>query len=342
MRILAFEIKKLFSPLKLLLIFLSLALGYAICFIPSADNLPYSKEIYKSYMNTLSGEYTQEKKELILEEYNSFCETIDMYDEIQTDYKENRITLEDFDEYNLEYNSALSKISTVEYLITKCEYFDSIKGECEFFYDTDCLDFLDSLGLSYPAAIVIIFFAIAVFCPEFQSGSYSVVLTTQNGRAKTCAIKLTLTFILAFIISFSFCMVEYIAFLPKITSFAGMPIKNIIGYSGFDNLTIWQYFLLNTLKQSFSWSVSAVYISLISNITKSSIFTAFISFVTIACISMLMNTAASDLQYLLLAGGISNKLTCDFNVIKLSAILLVKLAIYSIASIALWNKRMTK
>lgn len=342
-----YEIKKLLSLPHILLLLLALAIRLALCFYPQNVSHSYSETVYKAYMQQLSGEYTADKKAFIESEYERMEKVIAEHDEMLENYKKDIITLNEYDEYNIKYNEAQAKISTIEYITEKCSYFDEIGEKCYFFYDTDWGDFLSENGIDYITAIIIILMISAVFSDEYSSKSRCMILTTYKGRTNTAVCKLCISFIFAFIISACMGAIRYAGFgLQSGTDYYDMSVRNLIGYNGFSGMSLFKYYACGVIFHSVIWAVCALFICLISNIAKSGIFTVFISFVMIVCAALLNTGSITFIDFIfsgrLLAVNLNEIFGYDrhsVNYVFFISVNAVKITVYSFVCTYTWGRR---
>ena len=342
-----YEIKKLLTLPHILLILLALAVGFTLSCYPRNIDHSYSKIVYKDYMEQLSGEYTADKKAFIQSEYERMEKIISEHDEMTEKYKNDIITLEEYDEHNFSYNEAQAKISTVEYLMEKCSYFDEIGGQCYFFYDTDWADLLSENGIDYIAAILIILMIAAVFSDEYSSGSRCMILTAYKGKVSASVCKLCISFIFAFIISACMGAVRFGGFCLQCgPEYNNMNVRDLIGYSAFSGMSLFKYYVCGVIFHSVIWAVCALFICLVSNIVKNGIFTVFISFVMIVCAALLKADRVTFFDLIfsgrLLALNPVDIFGYDRGSLKFVLFILViavKTAVYGFGCIYTWGRR---
>lgn len=340
-----YEIKKMMSLPHILLILLAFIIQFILCFYPQNVSHTYSKTVYKDYTEKLSGEYTADKRAYIEKEYERMQDVIEKYEETSENYKKEIITLEEYEKYNDSYNEAMAKISTVEYLIEKCNYFDKIGNKCYFFYDTDWDDFLSESGIDYISAILIILMITTVFSDEYSSKSRNIILTTYKGKTHTAISKLCLSFAFAFIISACMGAVRYLVFIFHNGESGNMGIRNLIDYGGFSELSITKYYVAEILLHSIIWSVCALFICLISNLTKNGIFTVFISFVAIVCVALLNTDSLRIFDFIFSGKLLSDNLNKIFGsgslkyYIIFPCTMLIKTFAYASLCVVTWKRK---
>lgn len=282
MNLLFYEFRKAFDSKRFYVIIAAVLMQILVAFIPQNYEMGYSDTIYKNYMKELSGEYTEEKHSIVLERYAAICNIIAEHDDIIIAYKQNKITLEELDEHNFQYNKALAEQSTVEYILHKCSYYEN-RGEGVFFYDTDWVDFFSRTGYSYITALVVICLIIPIFEHEYKSDAVVMLLTTRYGRNKLCTAKLFCAGIIAFAVSLLLSLTKYTVFMLNNGDNADLSVENLLGYDGFSTISLEQYFWNDALLKSVSWFVAALFICMVCTFAKNAVFAFFISFVMLVC-----------------------------------------------------------
>ena len=251
--------------------------------VPKNFEHEYSDELYKNYMEQIGGEYTEEKRDIILDRYYEINQTINEHENMITAYKQNTILLDEFEAHNSDYNRALAELSTIEYLVQKCSYFDEIGGGI-FFYDTPWIDFFANSGFNYIVALTIICLIIPVFDSEYQSETAAMLLTSKYGKNNVCISKLIMVIVLAFVVALALYMVQYATFVLHIKAdHSDLDIKNLMGYKAFSGDSLKQYYINDALIKSISCLTAALFICAVSIFAKNTVFTFFISFVFIVC-----------------------------------------------------------
>lgn len=335
MKVFLFEIKKLFSLKPVLLLLAAIALQIGLTFLPVQRSHDFSLSIYKIYMLRLQGEFTEEKYSEIKALYDSYSELLASHEQIELDYQNGKITLEEFSDHNLKYHKAFAEHKTVEYILQKSDYYSDIGGECVYFYDTDWEDFIAGTKFDFIVAFSVIFLIISVFCTEYQTNSRTSVFTSSNGQGKLCAQKLILSGAAGLVVSILLFFMQFGAF-AAFHDGADNLIRNIIGYSQFGEITIAQYCINNILVKSAAWAVGALFVCALSNITENALFTAFLSFVGIVCLSMFGGLSTIPWVYVFLGGLLSRNYPPDISPLWLIFSFMIKSAVYSEISLKLW------
>jgi ABC-type transport system involved in multi-copper enzyme maturation permease subunit len=283
MKIILYEFRKLIYSKRSLIIIAAVLMQILLILVPRNFEHEYSDEIYINYMKQLEGEYTEEKRNIILNRYYEINQTINEHENMITAYKQNTILLDEFEAHNSDFNRALAELSTIEYLMQKCSYFDEI-GEGVFFYDTPWIDFFTNSGFNYIVALTIICLIIPVFDSEYQSEAAAMLLTSKYGKNYVCISKLIMVIVLAFAVALALYIVQYVTFVLHIKAdHSDLDIKNLMGYKAFSGDSLKQYYMNDAVIKSFSCAAAALFICAVSIFAKNTVFTFFISFVFIVC-----------------------------------------------------------
>ena len=339
MKILLYEVRKLFLSKRSFIIICAFILQIAIMFIPHKYDIEYSDEVYKKYTEQIKGEYTEQKRDFILDRYDEISEIINSYDGIVSAYKRDEISLEEFDNYNFTYHIALAEESTVEHLIEKCNYFDEL-GRGVFFYDTSWTDFFSTSGYNYIVALTIILLTVPAFTNEYHSNAIAMLLTTRNGRRKVCISKIIIVAIAAFAIAFTIYMLKLAAFMYIKGDNANLGVENLIGYNYLPNISLKQYYLIDTVIKSASWVVASLFICAISVLAKNTVFSLFISFIFVVFpyyIAHLFN--GGWFKYVFTANQLGEMYAHDLKLTLLIILYITKSTAYSIFCVRGWEHK---
>ena len=240
----------------------------------------YSDAVYKEYMQILAGEATDEKRMYISEERNRINETLQNFEDLQKQYIDGAMSVEEYQEILSEYNTAYSRDIYLARVENHLIYIDTQKEEGReawFVYDTGW-NKLFFQGYDWT-----LFFALLIpFCGAFASeyngtsssyGFAGILKTTKNGRRKTMTSKhmsvvcLSVVWIVIWTVSDCFFLVKaYDMPLPS------SPIASLETMAGvIPSLTLWQYALLMFVVRALVWIVFAVLVCSMSQILKKQI-----------------------------------------------------------------------
>ena len=122
-----------------------------------------------------------------------------------------------------------------------------------------------------------------VFDNEYQSNAVSMLLTTRHGKKNVCISKLITVALTTFIIAFAIYMLQYVIFMFIMGDSASLGVENLMGYSGFSEISLERYYIYDTLIKSVSWVVVALFICAVCVLVKNTVFSFFLSFIFIVC-----------------------------------------------------------
>jgi hypothetical protein len=326
----------------LIIIVFSLLIRLVICLIPTAHSSPYSDEVYKKYTSQLEGTLTAEKTEYLNNRFDEICEIISVYDTKQQDYINGKLTFEEYNEYTQSYDIAVAEYSTVEYLCEKAATLNSCNDfKAEIFYDTDYRNFIDGINYDYIMLIAVLCICIPVFDREFSTGSFRQLMTSKRGRTQLCAVKIFTVTLCVFFLSLMMSTVRLGVFsFQHKTDYIEKAVGNILMCDGFGNTAILGYFIKDSLLKALSWVMYSSVICLISVLCRNTSFSFIISFV--AMITPLIVSLSSDSRfagYIFAAGNLKAMYSADIRLTAMTAVLLIKLAVFSGAVVLVWNRK---
>lgn len=336
MKVLLFEFKKLFTPKTFLLLIAALLIQFGLLFVPNSQKHDYSPNIYKKYLSTLEGEFTEEKYSVIKARYDEITEIIASHDEIVSAYQNGELSAGTFDEHSFSYAKATSEQKTVEYLKRKGDYFKTIGGECVYFYDTEWSDFLKNNGFNFIVALAVIFITIPIFCSEFQSNARSMLFTSLKGTTNLCICKIVAAATTAFLVSTAIFSARFLYFCALHGDFGDWQIRNIMDYSAYGSLTIKEFYFLDCIIKSTVWVVGAILICAFSCLTQNSLFTVFFTAVSIVCPVIIPAITNGVSRYTFLGAELAAGFTADLNMTLFAAVLAAKAIVYSVVVKVLW------
>lgn len=240
--------KILYSKSIIVFVFFILLSQILYSFIYYSSAHDGEDKIWQVYLETLEGEYTSEKHQYVLNEYDYITEILQDYDKYCDEYKFGNITYEEFDNYINEYTYADARKEVIVLLNNYCEYLQELsnKQKAFFVYDTGWVSCLtnhsDILSL-----ILIIYISCFLYNYEIKQDNQisemtTIISTCKYGRKYTMKIKLMLiVFTAVVILSIQYIVNTIICFcywyLPagnismnSIMCFSSLPSVNIITY----------------------------------------------------------------------------------------------------------------
>lgn len=205
--------------------------------------------MYGEIMQTLEGEYTPEKAQMISETYADYLKTVDMYDECLAKYFSGEMSPGEFFAYYDLYRIAQGRLPVYKSLVRQSEHLAKTPGGW-YFYDTGVLEYANRDN-DWGALLFVLILGAGIFLPEYrkkssESTTISVIRTTKRGRRKFVSTKLLFVTISAVIASVVANAVEIYCYLQNYdTSAISAPMRSITEYAAMPSwLTVGGYFAL--------------------------------------------------------------------------------------------------
>lgn len=230
------EVYKLLIQNRVLIIVIAFTIFQIYSLNNNIETISFKENIYKNYMEILSGRLTEEKEQFIQKESNKFERAENAISNIK----------------ELEYNGKISKIEAInisrpyeEILSTKevfnkvLEKYDYIKNnpKAEFVYDTGYNEILRiNQKAFFNSDILIIAMGIicftSIFVMEYRTGMIKILNTTPNGnkvtsRAKIKAVIATTIIIFLVTMAYEIIQIKQIYGFSNLTS----PINSLAYFS---------------------------------------------------------------------------------------------------------------
>lgn len=295
MRLFCTELRKiLISNHALFIMLAAVILQLAAGLIPKAYDHPYSIDVYTRYTEKFEGEYTPDKEHYLRCIYEEYSAIIDEYPLYRDEYLAGGISLEEFSDFTERNAIANAEISTIEYLLEKCEYLNSANGfQKEIFNDAHIIDFFEGIGFDIIMFAALLCVVIPVFDREYTGKSSALILTSRYGRTRLAMLKMLAAAVVVFVFSWCMSTVRLEAHIIKFGSdFFNMAVGNLMGYDGFGNLSVLGYYLSDTLIKAVCWVDCSIMVCLMSVICRNTSFSFIISFLIIAA-PLLLNGLGS-------------------------------------------------
>lgn len=340
MRLFVSELRKLFSLRNMLVLAAAMLVQIVVCLIPHQYTHEYVPNIYKRYIEELSGTYTPQKREFIENRNAEIEDLIARSEEMENAYAANSITTDEYRTYSEQLDEARREQTTVAYLLKKCDYFDTVGAEMTFFDDTAWADFLSHQSYDFILALALVILLIPIFDTEYSSKTRNMLLITKRGRSETCAYKLCVAALLGFCLTFCFGVIRYLCFLRGAGGNGDMPIRNLLNYAAFGQLRLTGYVWRNILLQSAAWAVLALILCVITNACRNTAFSFFLSFVCSVAPAFLPNTPIW--RYLFCAVSLNGLYPAEVNLGVQACILTAKAIICIVLTLLLWQRGIPK
>lgn len=216
--LLLWEIYKQFiSYRRIWIIILLFALKVGAEYYRYNDVDSYADTVYREYMTKLAGEITDEKREYLSNERNYINSTLDSLPDIQYEYLNKTITLDEYEKYLSEYNYAYSHDELLAEIEARAAYIDRLAANgrnAGFVYDTGWKElFSGRFDISLYAAVLLLF--ADIFTVEYErrssSGGFSQIMRlTKNGRKRIFRNKMIFTAAVSGMLSIIWNTAEFI------------------------------------------------------------------------------------------------------------------------------------
>lgn len=180
------------------------------CFIGSYDNI--NGEIYRDYVNRLSGLDINTLTEYVGTEGNAIADTLSAKNTMQERYFNGEISDIEYLEYIDRYNYYDTRAETFSVISEKFGRFPE-NPSLRFIYDTELEGYLTTMTVDFPLVIMLMIFSANVFIPELRINPF--ILTAKNGRGKTLAAKLTAYLIITAVLITAYNFAELAALFSK-------------------------------------------------------------------------------------------------------------------------------
>lgn len=234
--------------------------------------------LYKSYMETLQGEWTQEKSDYIREENTRIIKITASYDKMLQQYKSKQISSNEFNKYLKEYYAAPAYSSALEKVAKQENYIKENDYEPYFIYDTGWQIFLLTDYNIYITVLIILISAIS-FGNEHTSGFVSILRSTKKGRQTTFINKYAIVLICSFILSLFIIILQLSIALKNVSlplwSAPVISIKPFILLNS--EISLLSFVIIRSVTIVASNMLMAVMVTSISQLLKSATFTAILS-----------------------------------------------------------------
>lgn len=226
----------------------------------------FNADVYKFYSEKLEGEYTQEKHDFIVSEYNRFQELLENEHLYEEDFKNDNIDTEEYKIISDDIKSAKSRIKTVEYLIQKTEYYETLDEKAEYFFDIYHIDFVSNMKVDIFLIIVILILITSIYTDDYYSGTTNMIRSLKNGRKKLFVNRLICNISISAFFSLIFAVIEFIVkYLKFGLSHMDVSVKSLLIMEGAEyDLPFTEYVIATILIRVFFTIVVGLVIMLIA------------------------------------------------------------------------------
>lgn len=290
------EIYKSFCNVRFVLV-IALALVFEIVLALQMRTVMfdgYHKSVYQYYMNQIEGKYLPEKKVLVDNEYIRFCEYVENEDFYENEFKNNKLSADEYHEILDKQKTARYRIPTLEYIKQKADYFENNNKGYSFFYDTELSDYIKYLGLDLIQLIALMMIIIPIYTDDYYAGTTMLIRSTEKGKKKLFAVRMKMAITISCIVSMLFSIVEfvvrYISFdISNLNAKVGsLMLDANVCVKRFQNITIWQYIVTIFMVRLIAATVSGIVALVIGKQSKGNLQALIIAGIYVILINMLI------------------------------------------------------
>lgn len=338
MRLFIAELRKLLiSNRALIFIVTAVILQIILSFVPKTYEHSYSPEVYRKYTELLAGEVTPEKVKFLQEKCDEYTAAISGYPEKYAEYLDGSITIEEFSLFTEQNVIASAELSTVEYLLNKAGSFNG-RFKAEFFYDTDFENFFAENGFDFLLLPAVLCIVVPVFGIEYSGNSTQMILVSKNGRVRLAVLKILASCVIVYLLSWvmSALRLGFFVSLHGTENF-GKSAGNLLNCGGVNNVSILQYYLVDSLVKAVCWTVLAVFICMVTTICRNTGFSFILSFLTISAPLLLNGLGGNELLgYFFDTVVLSGMYRASFSFWVFAVAAVVKAAAFGVISARCW------
>ncbi len=207
----------------------------------------FSDQIYREYMTELEGELTVEKLAYIEAEGSRMRQAIAGFDSVISDYRQGKISLEEYNAYRAEKDYADARMDTFPVIEARRDYILSMKEvgkDAYFVYDTGW-NTLFSQGFDYLLyGLVLLLFA-GVFANEIRGGIHNILKATGKGRWRLFLAKYAAVLTLATVLFAAFTAIDLTAAMKSFEFPAwDAPVQSLTMFGSQPSMTMAQFVAL--------------------------------------------------------------------------------------------------
>ena len=276
-----YEALKVFGNIKILAVIVGMFILSSIMAM-GTDTIMFegfNTDVYKYYMEHLEGEYTQEKYDYVLYEYNRMQEHIaksDLYDE---QYRNKLISATEYRELSSAASLAKSRIKTFEYIVSKTEYYSQCENTPSYFYDIEVEDYIVNMSVNIPLLLSLMLVIATIYNEDYVANTVRMVRSSRDGKDRLLCKRMLLVVIVAVLASAIFYIGEFFvkyfyldlgALNGNIDSLMNVKVANVEG-------TILEYLILSIGIRVLYTVVVAILISIVAILTHKYMMTIGIS-----------------------------------------------------------------
>ncbi len=280
--ILAFELKKIFSLGTVCLLAALILTKTGICLYSYYfDNI--EDTVYQSYMETLAGPITDEKKEYIASEKAHISDTImqrPLYDAM---FNSDMISGDEYKKYIEEYNICTFKEKVFPKIEERAKYIEENGNVAWFVYDNG-YNRLFTAEADYLCIIIVILICSDLFAKEYSTGMFKIISATKNGRSIVTRIKLISVLSFVFIFTCLFNLMDHLWVSAKfVLPMWDAPACSLPYFCGINQLSIGEFYIISLACKALLYICFGLLVVALSKSTKNQFYTVA-SIIGVCCV----------------------------------------------------------
>jgi hypothetical protein len=300
--------KTLIKQKGFLVIIIMILLKVALLFYQGYDSnsiIDSNENAYNYYISVYQGRLTEEKEKSLKDEYDSVTHAHAYLEELTIRKNKEEINTKEYEDKSKLYYESLKNSEVFNLVYNQYHY---VKEYPEYRYITDWRGWNTLLSHDRPDVLLLfclLIVMVPLFCNEYESGMYSLLLSSVKGKYKTPVIKLLSGFVLGATITILFSLAEYLCvnFMVGLNN-GEFPLQSLEFFENSEHyISLNQAFFITVVFRIIGAVLFTVLISLISIISKKSIITLFVCS-TLVFIPYIIFGGVSILYYLPLPSGL--------------------------------------
>ncbi len=337
-KLLLWEIRKqIIINALLVIIVAAFVAGLLVWRIRQNRTLPYSKDVYHSYMSQLTGELDDEKVEFIHNRLIEIEECIAAYEEYYSKYDNDLIDKSEYKEYIKKYEIAAAEYETVAYIVQKIDYLNEVKSfKTYLFYDTEWMELFTRGGGQYYVLIVAaVLISSLCFAREYASNSVANLKTSKYGTYKIALCKIVICSAGVMLLSVLMNGVGLLLYMkPGNVKHMNEAIGNVLLTENYSDASIIKVYLLDSVLKSCAIGSCAAITCVVAVTIRNLLYTIPISVSILAAIKYLGKLSLFGRTIVDFSGIYPNQAWYIWTLVAVIAVLLI----CNLCTTILWNR----
>lgn len=327
---------------KWLIIIVILIIKCVFAFSTMHISVGFSAEIYREYIDILSETPLENHSEYIEKEASRLEEIVTVKLQMESDYHDGIISLDEFKAYMSRYYDAEQKSPAFAAILEKYQRYSELPFESRiYYYDLDFEMLFDYLGFDYFLFLLAVIFIVPCFCVEYSSGIYPLISVTENGRGKLYFAKIAAAIFVMSMICVMLYMADFAIYGIKFGfENCEMPLQTVRRIMfDFHGISIAQYLALQAVIKLLFCVCLVTMICLLSVLLKNAILTAFAIAAAVLMPWLLNSLLPQWVNRITVGVGLSGALlTCSENVLCAALSIAFHMAVSIILGYVLWKR----